>query len=135
MKDPLREIAARDARYSVQAFQFLYDGLEFAVRLHGKEQAEGAERHVSAQELLEGLRQYALRLFGPLAAQVWRSWGVRETMDWGRIVFLLVDHQMLNRRPEDRIEDFEPGFDFDQAFAEGHRVELPPEVLTPRLGE
>jgi uncharacterized repeat protein (TIGR04138 family) len=125
MSDPLRQLALRDRRYSPEAFRFLFESLEHAVRLAGKEDAEGTARHVTGQELLAGMRAHAAVQFGPLAGYVWRSWGVRETLDWGRIVFLLVDEGLLKRQEGDRIEDFAQGFDFDRAFVEGYRPELP----------
>jgi uncharacterized repeat protein (TIGR04138 family) len=135
VSDPLRKLALKDGRYAPEAFQFLYESLDQAVRLAGREQAEGAERHVSGQELLAGLRARALELFGPLGAHVWRSWGVRDTLDWGRIVFLLVDEGLLNRQESDTLEDFRGGFDFDQAFERAYRPRIPPEVLAPHAGE
>jgi len=95
------------------------------MRLAGREHAEGQERHVTGQEVLTGMRGHAQALFGPLAAQVWRSWGVRETLDWGRIVFLLVDGGLLNRQESDTIEDFRSGFDFDEVFVRQYQVRLP----------
>ena len=80
---------------------------------------------MTGQEVLEGMRQYALQIFGPLAAQVWRSWGVHDSLDWGRIVFLLVDANLLNRQDSDTIDDFRQGFDFDAIFVDGYRTELP----------
>jgi uncharacterized repeat protein (TIGR04138 family) len=56
---------------------------------------------------------------------------VRETLDWGRIVFLLVDNGMLNRQDEDTLEDFRDGFDFDEAFVRSYAPKLPPR-LGPR---
>ena len=126
MTDSLRKLALRDGRYAPDAFHFLFESLEHAVRLSGRADAEGAERHVSGQELLTGMRAHATQLFGPLAAQVWRSWGVRNTTDWGRIVFLLVDNDLLNRQDNDTIEDFKDGFDFDQAFVDSYVLQLPP---------
>lgn len=128
MRDQLREIAVSDGRYAPEAFKFLFESLEFSVKRAGRENAEGAERHVSGQELLSGMRDYASHVFGPLAGQVWRAWGVRETLDWGRIVFLLVERQLLNRQENDSIDDFKDGFDFDEAFVRHYRVALPPEV-------
>jgi uncharacterized repeat protein (TIGR04138 family) len=118
-------VALKDGRYSPEAFRFLFDSLPQALRLAGKEQAEGLERHVTGQEVLAGMRAHALTTFGPLAAVVWRSWGVRETLDWGRIVFLLVDNGLLNRQDTDTIEDFRSGFDFDEVFVRQYRVRLP----------
>ena len=126
MSDPLRQLALRDGRYSPEAYRFLFESLDYAVRLAGKDEAEGAARHVTGQEVLCGMRAYAKDVFGPLAAHVWRSWGVSDTLDWGRIVFLLVDEGMLKRQEGDSIDDFRRGFDFDQVFVEEYRPELPP---------
>lgn len=135
MSDPLRKLALKDGRYAPEAFAFLYESLDHAVRLAGRDASEGAERHVSGVELLAGMRQHALETFGPLAGHVWRSWGVHETLDWGRIVFLLVDEGLLNRQDSDTIDDFRDGFDFDAAFQRGYRVSLQPDVLGPGGGE
>ena len=135
MTDPLRQLAKRSGRYTPEAFQFVFESLENAVRLAGRLEAEGAGRHVTGQELLAGMREHATQLFGPLAAQVWRSWGVRETLDWGRIVFLLVEAGLLNRQDSDTIEDFRDGFDFDEAFVKSYRPRLPPEIRARPRGD
>jgi uncharacterized repeat protein (TIGR04138 family) len=118
-------LALKDGRYSPEAFRFLFESLPHAVRLAGKESAEGQERHVTGQQVLEGMRELATQLFGPLAAPVWRSWGVRETLDWGHIVFLLVENGLLNRQESDQVEHFRDGFDFEEAFVRSYRVPLP----------
>ena len=103
----------------------------------GKEHAEGSERHVTGQEVLAGMRAHAIDMFGPLAAQVWRSWGVKEPIDWGNIVFLLVEARLLNRQETDTIEDFREDFDFDQVFVQEYKPVLPedPDDLGgPELG-
>ena len=135
MNDPVRKLALKDGRYAPEAFQFLYDSLEHAVKLAGREQAEGSERHVSGQELRRGMRAHAIEVFGPLAGEVWKRWGVRECIDWGRIVFLLVDNKMLNRQESDTIEDFRAGFDFEEAFVRAYQPRLPPELFAREGGE
>lgn len=128
MEDDLRQLALNDGRYSPEALRFLFESLEFAIRLAGKEEAEGGDRHVTGQEVLAGMREHAKRTFGPLAGAVWRQWGVHETLDWGRIVFLLVDAGMLNRQESDTIEDFANGFDYEQAFVRDYELVLPSEL-------
>jgi uncharacterized repeat protein (TIGR04138 family) len=135
LNESLRKLALKDGRYSPEAFQFLFDSLEQAVKLSGRESAEGADRHVSGQELLAGLRHSASEAFGPLAAEVWRAWGIRESLDWGRIVFLLVDAELLNRQENDSIEDFRNGFDFDAAFVDAYQPRLPAELFARPPGE
>ncbi len=128
MKDPLLEVASKDGRYSIEAFRFLFEALEDSIQLAGKAQAEGPERHVTGQEVLAGMRSLAERAFGPLSAEVWRSWGIHSSLDWGRIVFLLVDAGLLARREEDSIEDFREGFDFDRVFVEEYVIPMPAEI-------
>jgi len=125
MKDPLRRLALQDGRFAPEAFRFLFESLDHAVRLAGKEDAEGSDRHVTGQEVLAGMQAYARERFGPLAASVWRAWGIRDTMDWGRIVFLLVEEGMLKQRDEDSIEDFKSDLDFDRFFVESYEPDLP----------
>ena len=125
MNDALRKLALQDGRYSPEAFRFLYESLEHALRLTGREHAEGTDRHVSGREVLEGMRACATQQFGPLAAHVWRSWGVKESLDWGRIVFLLVEHKLLKRQEGDTIEDFADNFDFDEVFEKSYRPQVP----------
>jgi uncharacterized repeat protein (TIGR04138 family) len=135
VSDPLRKLAMKDGRYAPEAFEFLFESLEHAIKLSGRENAEGQDRHVTGQELLQGMRQHASTVFGPLAGQVWRSWGVRETLDWGRIVFLLVDEGLLNRQDTDSIEDFRGGFDYEEAFVKAYQPTLPPELFARAPGE
>lgn len=133
MNEQLRKLALRDGRYSPEAFVFLFDALEPALRLAGKEQAEGTERHISGGELVDGLRELARETFGPLAPDVWRAWGVHSPLDWGRIVFLLVDEGLLRRQESDTLADFELELDFEREFVEGYRPRLP-RASDPRGG-
>lgn len=131
MKEKLRGIAMRDGRFAPDAYYFLFDSLELAVKLAGKDGLQGPARHVTGREVLTGMRERALELFGPLTPQVWRAWGVRETLDWGRVVFVLVDAGMLKRQDDDRLEDFADGFDFERTFVEGYQPKLAG-ALSPR---
>ena len=121
----VREIAREDGRFAPDAFLFLHEALGFTVDRLGKEHAElEEERHVTGRELYEGLEALAKQQFGPLAAEVWRTWGIQEPMDWGHVVFLLVDGQVLRSRPEDTVEDFRLEADFDETFV--RQYEVPP---------
>lgn len=113
--DILQRILKTDPRYTEEAYAFLRAGLEFTVRKLDK------PRHVSGQELLEGLRVFAIVQFGPMAKTVLNGWGITSTEDFGEMVFNLVDAGLLGKTDEDRREDFAGGFDFDEAFREPFR--------------
>ncbi len=83
---------------------------------------EQLNRHVSGQELCWGMRNLALHHWGPLATLVLRGWNVRDTIDFGRIVFALIEHDLMQKEPGDRLEDFERVYDFHQAMTQSYRI-------------
>ena len=52
-----------------------------------------------------------------MALPLFEGWGVRSCLDFGQIVFNLVDARALTKTDEDRLEDFADGYDFKEAFA------------------
>jgi len=84
--------------------------------------SEKLNRHVSGQELCWALRDLALQRWGGLAELVLRSWNVTETLDFGRIVFALVEHQLMQKQPHDRLEDFERVYEFGEALSESFPI-------------
>ena len=125
--ETLDQVLARDPRYSKEAYGFLREALEFTQKRRRKSRAEST--HVSANELLEGFREYSLQQFGPMGLTVLEYWGVRSTGDVGRMVFNLIEAGVFGRADDDRIEDFENGFSFEEAFLAPFR---PLEKKTPR---
>ncbi|MBN1676523.1 MAG: hypothetical protein JXR37_36105 [Kiritimatiellae bacterium] len=113
----LEEIVREDPRYHLDAYLFVREALEVTVRMLKKpEKGPARKRHVSGQELLEGIRTYALDEYGPMAMTVLRSWGVGRTEDFGAIVFKMVEKGILGKTEEDKLQDFANGYDFEAAF-------------------
>ena len=113
--EALDSIVAADSRYERDAYVFLRDALDFATKQQKK--TKGASvRHVSGPELLEGVRQYALKEFGPLVMTVFENWGIRSCEDIGNMVFNLIDAGIFGKTEEDSIEDFKNVYDFEDAF-------------------
>ncbi|MBK8271100.1 MAG: hypothetical protein IPK83_23415 [Planctomycetes bacterium] len=82
-------------------------------------------RHVGGPELCWGLRDLALEKWGIMAQAVLGSWGIFKTRDFGRMVFALVENDLLQKQPEDRVEDFDNVFEFNKAFCQGFKITLP----------
>lgn len=121
----LQEIVEDLDRYPVEAFHFVQQGLAYAVdKIHGGASEPGVNRHVSGQQLCEGLREFALLKWGMLARTVLRRWNINSTLDFGRIVFALVDNGLLRKTEQDCIEDFRGVYDFRTAFEGGYRIPL-----------
>src|SRR5439155_5644439 len=86
------EIITRDSRYDRDAYLFVREGLDFTLKMLKKHiHSTPAQRHVSGQELLEGLRRFAIDQFGPMAKTVLEHWGIVRCEDFGEMVFNMVE--------------------------------------------
>jgi uncharacterized repeat protein (TIGR04138 family) len=109
------QILAKDERFHRDAYLFMREALDFTQKIVGREN-QGKVRHVTGQELLDGLRQYALQQFGPMTATVFEEWGVRNCQNFGEIVFNMVEIGLLAKTDKDTRDDFQTGYDFADAF-------------------
>ena len=121
---------ARETHYPPAAFEFVRRGLDFTVqRIYSQcsqseleadpdDDEDVVERHVTGQDLCEGLRDLAIREYGLLARTVLERWRIRQCTDFGKIVFAMVEGGQMQATPEDSLEDFANVFEFDEAFSE-----------------
>ena len=112
----LEQILAQDKRYAREAYVFVREALDFTQKLVLRENPGSLRHHVSPQELLDGIRQFALQQFGPMAATVFEEWGVTRCSDFGEIVFNMVEVSLLAITEKDSRDDFQNGYDFADAF-------------------
>ena len=110
LENAILDVAQKYAAYKPNAYRFTLDAVGFTVR------ALEENRHVSGNELLDGIRRLALDRFGPMAKTVFEQWGVTRTEDFGAIVFQLVDEGLLGKTEQDKMSDFARGYDFHDAF-------------------
>ncbi|MGA2278968.1 MAG: Minf_1886 family protein [Verrucomicrobiota bacterium] len=113
--EAVEQILARDSRYTREAYLFVREALDYTQKFVGKE-TRGQIRHVSGQELLGGIRQFALNQFGPMVVTVFEEWGVHSCRDFGEIVFNMVETGLLAKTEKDTRDDFQNGYDFTEAF-------------------
>ena len=125
--EALDHITQIDLRYHRDAYLFVREALDHTQKLvsksgkgesrqAGEEEAEPKVRHVSGQELLGGIRAYALDQFGPMTLTVLNEWGVNRCEDFGEIVFNMVENHLLAKTKKDSREDFKGGYSFIEAF-------------------
>lgn len=129
----LARVAAQDARYAYEAYEFIYKALSHTQKMLGREPPADAtpaqleeddSHHVRGRELLEGIRALALLEFGLMARTVFHCWGVRRTEDFGNILFNLVEAKLMHKADEDTLADFRDVFDFEQALVHDYRIPL-----------
>src|SRR5690606_37573186 len=108
--------------YPPQAIEFIERGLSYTVqKLHGRASLN-EERHVSGAELCWGMRDYAQSQWGFLASAVLQRWNITCTMDFGRIVYALIEGGLMQKREEDSIEDFRDVYRFETAFDGSYKI-------------
>jgi uncharacterized repeat protein (TIGR04138 family) len=128
--EALDSIVAGDPRYHRDAYIFLRDALDFTTKQQKK--IKGATvRHVTGPELLEGVRQYALKEFGPMVMTVFDNWGIHSCEDIGNMVFNLIGAGIFGKTEEDSIEDFKNVYDFVEAFIKPFAPARPAIVKLP----
>jgi uncharacterized repeat protein (TIGR04138 family) len=113
--DKIEEIAERSGLYQPAAFLFVLRSIE-----HCRRRLERTG-HVKGTELLESSRILAVEEYGPMAKSVLNHWGIHSTEDIGKIVFLMVDDDLLKKKDDDSLDDFRDGFDFETEFVRKYR--------------
>jgi uncharacterized repeat protein (TIGR04138 family) len=113
--EALDSIVAADNRYHRDAYVFLRDALDYTTKQQKKSKG-AAVRHVAGPELLEGVRAYALKEFGPMVLTVFSYWGIERCEDVGNMVFNLIDAGIFGKTEQDSIDDFKEVYDFHEAF-------------------
>jgi uncharacterized repeat protein (TIGR04138 family) len=104
------KIVEKDPRYKVAAYAFVMLALNYTLSKLDK------PRHVTGRELLEGIKEFGLAQYGPMTRTVFVYWGIRSTLDFGEIVFNLVKDKLLGKTEEDKLEDFDGVYDFEEEF-------------------
>jgi uncharacterized repeat protein (TIGR04138 family) len=123
----LDELTRLDPRYAYEAYEFVFAALAHTQRRLGAGPGpEGEGVDVTARDLLEALRELAVRDFGLLAPTVFRHWGVRRTDDFGQIVENLVSAGLMSLTEEDDRAAFHDAYDLG-GITEGLRIEAPRE--------
>jgi uncharacterized repeat protein (TIGR04138 family) len=113
-EEALAQVQAKDPRYTRDAYLFVREALDHTQKAIAK--SVRRVRHVTGQELLEGIREFALQQFGPMTKTLLAEWGVHCCQDFGEIVFNMIEVSWLAKTEKDSRADFSEGYDFDEAF-------------------
>ena len=121
----LQRVVNKDCRYSMQSYQFIFEALDYTASHLGKKYNSSIEeeRHVTGQELSEGIKQFAREKFGYVTRIVLEQWGITKSGDFGEIVFNLVDSGLMGKTETDTLDDFKGLYDFYIEFDEKFKFE------------
>jgi uncharacterized repeat protein (TIGR04138 family) len=114
-RSKIRQLVEADPRYHEEAYRFVREGLDYTVK-ELKKAPEGRIHHVRGNELLQGIRCYAIDQFGPVTLSVLKNWGIARCEDFGEIVFNMVEIGLLGKTDQDDRADFSGVYTFEEAF-------------------
>lgn len=115
-----QQVSVTQPKYHPAAREFVDHALKVAQKKFVKSPNDA---HVSGRQLLEGIRELAIKEFGMMTIPVFRHWGIATTEDFGRIVWGLVEQGMMCRTERDQLSDFSGVFDFEEAFDRGYEID------------
>ena len=125
MPNRLIQLFAEDPRYTPDAYAFVLAALHHTQETLGRsDKEELASRHVSARELLEGVRELGLLQFGRLALPVLPSWGLASTSDVGEIVYNLIRYEQMSKTDSDQRGEFDDVYDFEEVFHRQFKISM-----------
>ena len=124
----------RKSGYHPQAFDFIFAALKYTQDHLTDLQDDYSDpdddwntlkedSHVSGPELLEGVRELALKQFGLMTISVFKHWGVKSTDDFGRIVFELIERGEMRKTDQDQLSDFFDLYNFEEVFNREYQVD------------
>jgi len=114
----LSKIVEKDPRYPIEAYLFVIEAL-FYTRKN-----LGIKGHVTGKQLLEGIKDLALQRYGTMTKMVFEHWGIKETIDFGNIVFNMVNEKVLGKTEKDKLDDFKDIYDFDEVFVKNYKLDV-----------
>ncbi len=106
----VQKLIDNNPQYKLEAYGFILSALHFTMS------KINPPRHITGQEFCDGIRRYALDQFGPMARTVLEYWGIKGTIDFGHLVFALVEVGLMRKTEEDSLDDFKDVYDFNTAF-------------------
>lgn len=131
-QEAVDQVTKADQRYAAEAYGFLREVLDAALKKRKKSKKEVAG-HVTAEELLEAFRIHAIKEFGPMAITVLDYWGLHSCEDIGNLVFNLVEAGVFGKTDSDTMDGFRAGYDFETVFSEPFRPEIKLSATTGRV--
>ncbi|MCJ7544552.1 MAG: hypothetical protein MUP47_08335 [Phycisphaerae bacterium] len=127
------DIIRADGRYPVEAYVFLLnEGWPRALRQAYEEETAPppasssgkAPRHVSGKQICLALRDLAMEKWGLMAETVLKHWNITKSIDFGNMVYLLIQHDVMHKTEEDSVEDFRDVYSFAEAFGSPSQFDL-----------
>jgi uncharacterized repeat protein (TIGR04138 family) len=116
VKKVINKIVTKDSRYDEEAYEFIGEAVSFTSTKLFRIGKLRKGNHISCEDLLNGIAEYAFLQFGPLAGTVLENWGIKSSQAIGNVVFNMIDENLLAASDDDNPLKFEFGPTFYELF-------------------
>ena len=119
--DIICKICEEDDTFPPMAYCFVRDSVHKALDNIVKAKREigfdnGEVPDIKGADLCRFFRDTLISRFGPCAIDVLDTWNIKQTSDFGKIIYKLISVEILGKSENDSIEDFDDVFDFTEEF-------------------
>lgn len=115
--ETVKRIMYKDRRYHFDSYAFVNDAVIYTVKKFESQRSTGESKHVSGEELIVGVLEYATKMFGPLAYEVFCEWNIKDGISIGNVVFNMLEFGLLSKTEEDSIDDFNITTNFEKSLS------------------
>ena len=104
---------ATEVGVPIEGLEFICDSLRYTPQYYGEEpdDVEGQVRHCGAVEFCGGFVRFAKDTFGGDFVTALKLWGLDTSEKLGRVVYYLIDVNLIERQDGDDQSDFDGQFD------------------------
>jgi uncharacterized repeat protein (TIGR04138 family) len=113
-----KQQTAAKRTYHPAAYEFVDHALRFAQK---KFSGINEGSHITGSQLLDGIRELAIKEFGMMSPVVFRHWGIHSTDDFGRVVWNMIETDRMRKTDRDQLSDFCDVYDFADVFDREYR--------------
>jgi uncharacterized repeat protein (TIGR04138 family) len=119
--DIIRKICEEDKTFPPMAYCFVRDSVHKALDNIAKTKREIGFNNeeppdIKGADLCRFFRDTLITRFGPCAIDVLDTWNIKQTSDFGKIIYKLISVEILGKSENDSIEDFDDVYDFTEEF-------------------
>ena len=119
--DIIRKICEEDETFPPMAYCFVRDSVHKALDNIVKARKQNAYDEdeppdIKGADLCRFFRDTLISRFGPCAIDVLDTWNIKQTSDFGKIIYKLISVEILGKSENDSIEDFDDVYDFTEEF-------------------
>ena len=128
----VRLICEEDDRYPPEAYTFMRKAVDYTSKKKIREKHD-KDAHISTNELVDGIKSFALTEYGPMTRFVLSKLGIHSTEDFGNIIFNLIEFKIFGSNENDDQDDFKDAYSFDDAFDKPFYVDSIDHLEFPQL--